>query len=190
MITAEILNVDKVISMFERLPEDAKSSMGRAVLRLAVMLQNYVKEDELSGQALHVRTGRLRMSITAKTENDGHKFTGMVGTNVEYAALNEFGGTTKAHRIEPRNGKALCFARAGFIGPLPNLKTKSGRYSSSKKGRAMLKAGINEGSLQFARGVNHPGSKIPARSFLRSAMRVLTPDLRDGLVQAIREALK
>ena len=36
--------------------------------------------------------------------------------------------------------------------------------------------------------VNHPGSKIPERSFLRSAMRELEPKIREQLAGAAREA--
>ena len=188
MITAEILNVSRDMSIFQKLPEDTKSSMQRAVLRLAGGLQNFVKEDELSGQALHVRTGRLRRSITARTENDGQTYTGIVGTNVEYAAINEYGGTTKPHEILPVNAKALLFARGSFVGPMENMTTKGGRYAKGKARR--IGRAIAEGSLQFARAVHHPGSRIPERSFLRSAMRALEPDIRAGLEQAIREVCK
>ena len=202
MITAEILNVEKVISLLQKLPEDAKSSMKRAVLRLAILLQNYVKENELSGQALHVRTGRLRRSITAKEEDDGYHFTGIVGTNVEYARIQEYGGTTKPHRIEPRNGKALMFIRSGVVDANwyfsragkkfihGNMTSKSGRYLQGGKAQRIIKAAIERGDLVFARGVNHPGSKIPEHSFLRAGMRAVAPDLREGLIKALQEALK
>lgn len=63
----------------------------------------------------------------------------VVGTNKVYAAIQNFGGQTKAHVITAKNKRALSFG--GIV----------------------------------VRSVNHPGSKIPAREFLR-----LTPgDLRD-----------
>ena len=78
-----------------------------------------------SGKILQ-RSGRLAASITPSS--DGSSAT--VGTNVVYAAIQQFGGTTRPHVIEPRFKKALAFG------------------------------GI------FARRVNHPGSKIPARPYL------------------------
>lgn len=51
-----------------------------------------VKDQKLSGQVLNVRTGRLRRSINAKpvTETATGVET-LVGTNVEYARIHEFG---------------------------------------------------------------------------------------------------
>lgn len=71
-------------------------------------------------------SGRLASSITPS--HDATSAT--VGTNVIYAAIQNFGGQTSPHTIVPRNGKALRFG------------------------------GV------FAKRVNHPGSKIPARPFL------------------------
>ncbi|WP_028536161.1 phage virion morphogenesis protein [Paludibacterium yongneupense] len=72
------------------------------------------------------RSGRLAASISQAASTD----TAEVGTNVVYAAIQNFGGETKPHVIEAKNAKALAF---------------NGR---------------------FAKRVNHPGSKIPARPFL------------------------
>jgi phage gpG-like protein len=72
------------------------------------------------------RTGRLASSITPA--HDATSAT--VGTNLVYAAIHQFGGTTKPHVILPKDRKALHFG------------------------------GI------FAKRVNHPGSKIPARPYL------------------------
>lgn len=92
-----------------------------------------------SGRLLQA-SGRLASSIVPS-----HGPTSAtVGTNVVYAAIHQFGGTTKPHVIEPRFKKALAFG------------------------------GI------FAKRVNHPGSRIPARPFL-----VLT----DGDERLIEEAM-
>ncbi|MEW9901041.1 phage virion morphogenesis protein [Chitinivorax sp. PXF-14] len=69
----------------------------------------------------------LRSSITSQADGN----SAMVGTNVKYAAIHQFGGQTRPHVIRPKNKKALAFG-----------------------GRVV-------------RSVNHPGSNIPARPFLR-----------------------
>lgn len=51
------------------------------------------------------RSGRLRTSITREFD----KSSATVGTNVVYAAIHQFGGTTSPHVIRPRNKKALKF---------------------------------------------------------------------------------
>lgn len=54
-------------------------------------------------------SGRLASSITQANSNDN----AVVGTNVKYAAIHQFGGKTKAHEIRPRNKKALAWASGG-----------------------------------------------------------------------------
>lgn len=50
-------------------------------------------------------TGRLKNSIVAEHTNNSAK----VGTNVEYAAIHQYGGKTKPHVIMPKTAKALKF---------------------------------------------------------------------------------
>lgn len=49
-------------------------------------------------------TGNLKRSITHSIEAGNNKIIGKVGSNVVYAAIQEFGGT-----IRPKNGKYLRF---------------------------------------------------------------------------------
>lgn len=51
------------------------------------------------------RSGRLKNSITQHWDDR----QAVVGTNVIYAAIQQFGGKTKAHTIKPKNKKALAF---------------------------------------------------------------------------------
>lgn len=51
------------------------------------------------------KSGRLANSIVEYSDND----TAVVGTNVEYAAIHQFGGETRPHVILPRNKQALAF---------------------------------------------------------------------------------
>jgi phage gpG-like protein len=183
VIIAELSGVDRALSMLESFQAGYRGRMQQAVTQLAAMLRDYIKANELTGQVLHVRTGRLRRSITARTSNDGVHFTGIVGTNVEYARIQEFGGTTKPHEIRPRNARALLFGARGFIGPQQDLKTQGGRYAAGKKGR--LSRAVGAGEMQFARVVHHPGSRIPSRSFLRAALSTLGPEIKAGLEAAI-----
>lgn len=55
-----------------------------------------------------VSTGRLRDSITYKADSK----TVLVGTNVQYAAIHQFGGSTAPRKIVPKNKKALYWPGA------------------------------------------------------------------------------
>lgn len=59
------------------------------------------------GQTL-VDTGRLAASITHRADNDEV----VVGTNVVYAAIHQFGGKTPPRTIRPRNRRALFWPGA------------------------------------------------------------------------------
>jgi phage gpG-like protein len=124
----------------------------------------------LTGAVLKVQTGRLRQSIqTIQTDTSG-----TIGTNVEYAAIHEFGGTTKAHPIAAR-GKALRFVDSRFIGPV-----KVTRRGISKTARS---------GVVFVRSVKHPGSVMPARPFMRPALRDSMPEINELFRTGVAAAL-
>jgi len=95
-------------------------------------------------------TGQLRQSFTASATKKGL----VIGTVKEYAAIHQFGGKTKAHRIVAKSKKALAWP----------------------------------GGAHPVKGVNHPGSKIPARPMLGLSAKDRT-DILDQLGQYFREAL-
>ena len=118
----------------------------------------------LSNKSLKVRSGSLRSSIRA--DIDAARLEGTVGTNIVYAKIHEYGGTTKPHRIEPRNAKALRFATA------MSIKTKKAtRYA-------------------FVQFVNHPGSRIPARPWLRPAYEGELDAIVGEFQQALRRTIQ
>ena len=188
MIVGELLGVERTLGFFEAFPEKARAKMSSTVKLLAIQLQNLVKSDFLSGQALNVQTGKLRRSITQKTTETPTSFTGIVGTNTVYAAIHEFGGRTKPHEIRPVHARSLLFKGTGLIGPTQNMTSKMGRYLKTAKGA--IRGSIDRGELQFAKVVHHPGSKMPQRSFLRAALDRMAPEIRDRLQQAMNEATK
>lgn len=90
----------KLRSDGKQVREAVRKTMGRIVLELLVK----VKRDKLSGQALNVRTGRLRRSITQRVEVNGNDVEGVVGTNVEYGKFHEYGQSIKTDLKKQREG--------------------------------------------------------------------------------------
>lgn len=88
----------------KRMHGSVRKSIARLVLELLVK----VKRDKLSGpgegQALNVRTGRLRRSITQRITDNGREVRGIVGTNVEYAKFHEFGPSVKDELKKHKEG--------------------------------------------------------------------------------------
>jgi phage gpG-like protein len=86
----------------------AKSNVLTAALRQKV-------DENLSGGVLQSKSGLLRDSISDFTQSTGDDITAGVSVSgdVPYAAIQEYGGTTKAHIIEATNAKALAFSMNG-----------------------------------------------------------------------------
>jgi phage gpG-like protein len=153
-----------ILRKFPEIQGACKASMARLVIELT----RKIKEEKLSGQVLKTgkKGGHLRRSITAHPpESTGTIITGRVGTNVEYASIHEFGGKTPAHDIFPKRGRALAF-RASW-GP----------------GRG------KEGKVVFAH-VHHPGSVFPERSFMRTALNEMKPEILAEFEKAIMEVIR
>lgn len=102
-----IKNPEKITKM---IGVDAGKAIGQAMMfamkRSTIRLADYIAEHKLSGQKLNVRTGNLRRSLqesrAKKVQERGDAVIGTVGTNMEYAAINEYGGT-----IRPKKSKWL-----------------------------------------------------------------------------------
>lgn len=112
---------------------------------------------KLSGQVLNVVTGALRRSIQSEVTVTAEAVVGRVYSS----------GDVKYARIHEMGGKT----RAHLIEP--------------KKGK-MLKFAMG-GNTVFARSVNHPGSVMPERSFLRSSLRDMRGEITRSLTDGVLE---
>jgi phage gpG-like protein len=165
MIRVEMRGDAEVIARLSAFPGSLRAILRRRIWAITLKLQARVQR-KLSGQVLNVVTGALRRSIQSDVVETAESVRGRVFStgDVKYARIHEFGGKTRAHIIEPKKGRALLFAMAG---------TASGGAGPSRI---------------FARRVNHPGSVMPERSFLRSSLTEMREEiireLTDGVVEA------
>jgi phage gpG-like protein len=65
-----------------------------------------LKYPKKEGHKILQGRGTLKESLTWEADDDG---TVVFGSNLAYARIHQEGGTTKAHTIKARNGKALAF---------------------------------------------------------------------------------
>lgn len=89
-------------------PAIYKPRLLQTMQQISLMIAAYVKSDELSGQVLNIRTGRLKASIQGTAQVVGDLIVGSIGTNVVYARIQELGGTIRAI-----NGPYLKFQVGG-----------------------------------------------------------------------------
>lgn len=134
-------------------------NLNRTLNRLSLEIQSWVKGQKLSGQVLHVRTGTLRRSINRRVEMRSDGVWAIIGTNVEYGAVHEYGykgpQTIKAH---------LRMMRVAFGRPVKDPR--------------QIMVG------QHTRQVN-----LPERSFLRSSLRDFEQRAQAAIQRAAAEAL-
>lgn len=159
MIKAWILDSDRVVARLGSQPEVIKGALKESIGRLTLALLVKAKE-KLSDQVLHVRTGRLRRSVTSRLDESGNTVTGVVGTNVSYAARHEY-GFTGTENVKQH----LRMCKQAFGRPLKNPH------------EITVKA--------FSRHVNYP-----AHSFLRSALQELQPEVKREIESAMNRAMK
>jgi phage gpG-like protein len=78
-----------------RIRREFQPKMMKAVNKAAIAVKGQAERNVTGGNPLHVRSGRLRNSLTHDVSVQGNEIVGRVGTNVKYGPIHEFGGTIK-----------------------------------------------------------------------------------------------
>src|SRR5262245_20761481 len=107
-------NLDTVLAWLAHLPEAVRAALMATLEELAASLQSDTQA-KLGGAVLQSRSGRLRDAIDSAVEATGQGVSAsvFVSDDVPYAAIQEYGGVTKAHIIEAAHAKTLTFALNG-----------------------------------------------------------------------------
>jgi len=104
-----IIDSREVTARLSSMPDKLRAAFLKKTYALAEKLKSKVQQN-LTNKILHIRTGKLVRSIFQQVTNSANEVSGRVySSGLPYAAIQEFGGQTKAHVIEAKNGKALAF---------------------------------------------------------------------------------
>ncbi|HTZ79048.1 MAG TPA: HK97 gp10 family phage protein [Stellaceae bacterium] len=159
MIAGSILGGDALADRLAALPDAARQGLARALTRVSLDLVAAAQRN-LSGAVLQSRSGALRASITADVAEEGGTVAMTVGSDLPYAAFQEYGfagvETVSAH--------------------LRTIREAFGRPLRGGEQRIAVRA--------YSRKVDYP-----AHSFLRSALAELQPELMDAVAAALDEAV-
>lgn len=142
-----------------------QEAMTAAVTRLSIIVQTGVKEGRLTGQVLHVRSGTLRRSINRRVETTDSGTIAIIGTNVRYAAVHEY----------------------GFDGDV-TVKAHTRRSVLQMAAKRSQRAKKSEGTIEVRSFTRH--MVMPERSFLRSEVRARTDQIRQTLREAALQAVR
>lgn len=147
------------IRKLRKAPEDVMQSIQDQMGSIVQGLVDYIKNDKLSGQVLHVRSGALKNSITGSYRRTLWSIKAEVNAgSLSYAEILEDGGTTSPHMIYARRAKVL-------------------RWIS------------RSGELRFASRVYHPGSRIPAFNYMKSSLTEKEDDIKREMWEALKRGL-
>ena len=154
MLTVQLTGADALTKRLEDLPAAIQDALRAKAADLAERLRQHVADDKLSGQMLQARSGVLRASIAAEVNDDGGQIVARVFSM----------GDVRYAAIQEYGG------RTAPHDIVPN-KTKALAF-------------LVHGAPVFAKVVHHPGSQIPARSYLRSSLA----DMGDRIIAEFRDA--
>ena len=150
--------LDEASARFDALPAALGAVLAAKATQLADALADRVRNDKLAGGVLNMRSGALRDSIATEVEADADGVFATVGSV----------GDVKYAAIQEYGGKTAAHEI---------LPTKA---------RAL--AFIAGGAATFAHRVEHPGSLIPERSYLRSSLGEMSDEIVSALADAAAEA--
>ena len=106
-LNIKVIGTDVLARRFHSAAQRATQVMREKMWVALSGIEGQIKE-KLSGKVLHVRTGRLRSSVTSRVEGMGKDIMGKVGTNVVYAPVHEYGA-----EIRPKKRRYLTFQVEG-----------------------------------------------------------------------------
>jgi len=112
MLTVDV-DERQIMARLSVMGEKVRARILKTTYTLAEKLKSKVQQN-LTNKLLRIRTGKLSRSIFEQVTDSVNSVEGRVfSSGLPYAAIQEFGGQTKAHIIEAKNGKALTFNMGG-----------------------------------------------------------------------------
>lgn len=159
MLSIALDGADTLGARLDDLPAAVRAAVSAKAADLAERLRAHIADDKLSGQVLNAKTGALRASIGADVTIDGDRIAARVFS----------GGDLKYAHIQEYGGQTPAHEI------LPD--------------KAKVLAFIVGGGTVFARRVQHPGSTLPERSYLRSSLADMAGTITAELKATVTDAL-
>ena len=157
MLSLSLDGAEALQARLDAFPAALATGLAAKAQDLASALADKVKFEKLSGEVLNARSGALRDSISAEVASDDDEVSASVGSY----------GDVKYAAIQEYGGKT------GAHEILPD--------------KAKVLAFLVGGAMRFARRVEHPGSVIPERSYLRSSLEEMSDEILAALAATPNE---
>jgi phage gpG-like protein len=158
MLTLVVDGADALQERLDAYPAALTSDLAAKAQELASALADKVKYEKLAGEVLASRSGALAASIVAEVSGDREDIIATVGSF----------GDVKYAAIQEYGGKT------GAHEILP--------------GKAAVLAFMAGGVMHFVGEVEHPGSVMPERSYLRSSLDEMGAEIVAALAATASES--
>jgi phage gpG-like protein len=187
-LEVKAIGAQKVVAKLSSLSVEIRARGKAAITRFSYALREAARK-KYDDSGLHVRSGALKGSIaTLPVKETKHQIVGgiVAGQKLKYAKAQEFGAT-----IVPKKAQMLAI-------PLDAAKTAAGvarfaprdapaaGYTSTFIRNGVLFGKTGDQVVPLFRLVH--SVKIPARPFMRPALRELRPQIEAGLREAVASA--
>ena len=160
MLNVQLVGDRELVARFSAMPGRVHAALLKKVSALALMLEGKVKGEKLSGQVLNVKTGALRRSIFETVDDSATRIVGKVASSGDV--------------------KYAAIHEFGGVIPAHDIVPD----------KAKALAFLLGGKQVFAMRVHIPDVEMPERSFLRSSLSEMEPQIVSGLREAAREGLQ
>jgi phage gpG-like protein len=170
MLKVEVENSAKVSAWLQAVPKSVLDAVAEVVAASGLKVLALAKA-KVSGEVLNRRTGTLTRHLNAKDTRSPGRAESTVGIKLDYAAAHEFGSKASG------TGDVCEHLR----------RTKAQKKADIKKGWKNKKS---EGATTVRAHKRNWRMNLPERSFLRSALRELRPEILDALNEAVKKGVK
>ena len=170
VISGRVLGVEQIVRRFSVAPVGLAERMRVAMRVMGTKIENTAKRDKLTGQVLHVRSGRLRRSVNTQYSDDGTTFTASTGSNVSYGAAWELGWDRVANVH-------------AFVRRQKSRNTRGATGGLTKSGKP--KAGVVSSGIAFV-SAHQRHTQQAARPWLRPSLEANRAEARRRLTLAIQ----
>lgn len=152
-------------------------------------LANYIQREELSGQLLRRRSGRLANSIRPKTLISPQGVTGIVGSKVIYARIHELGG-----EIKPKNVRYLTIPMRDAMTPAGVLRKPARRWRNTfvlnKNGKKFIVQKAGKKKIKFLFLLWDKPVRIKAKHYLQKALDKNKQKIIDMTWEGVKMAVR
>lgn len=173
---SSVLGTDELMRRFNALNEHLQGENLALATDAGGMVVLKAARENIKNQGL-VRTRHLSRSLTQeRDEVTPTRASNVVGTNLEYGPIHEFGGT-----IRPKKGKYLAIP----IGSLKGSPVGKGLHLRKARGSTLLLVD-SAGDAQY---VLKESVTIPAKPYLRPAHNDNLAKTQDAIAKVLKELI-